>query len=154
MSICQMVRTGTSSRQDAPHDLGQRTVRVAHLEPRLARQACVHQGVVPRATIQLGQDDAGHNDFPPKARRRLESGTNLHRPAPLLLGQGNQSFRVKDDATAHVRRPTYFSTRESSTGPYFASNSASNSVRSRLRRRRSSSTRTAMLTWAESPSSS
>ncbi len=32
MSICQMLRTGTSSRQDSTHDFGQRTIRVAHLD--------------------------------------------------------------------------------------------------------------------------
>src|SRR4051794_11134359 len=67
VGVGQMLRARPGSSQDASYEPGQSAVRVAQLDPRLARQACVHRRVVSRATIELRKDHARDHDLPVEA---------------------------------------------------------------------------------------
>lgn len=68
MGVSQVFRARLGSGENASDDSGQRTIRVAHPDTRLARQACIDQRVVPRAAIKLGKNHAWDDDLSPEAR--------------------------------------------------------------------------------------
>ncbi len=82
MGIGQVLRAGSGSSQDAADEPGQRAIRVAHLDPCLARQARINQRIVPRTTIELGQNHARDHDLSVEAHRRTQRSTNLQAPSP------------------------------------------------------------------------
>ncbi len=121
MGIGQVLRACLGSSQNAPYDPGERPIRIAYADPRLAREACINQRVVARATIELGEDHARDYDLAAKARGRTKRSADFQIAAPGPPGQSYQGFGIEHHATVHPRSPTYFSTRDSSTGPCSAS---------------------------------
>ncbi|MEA2560754.1 MAG: hypothetical protein QOH06_2258 [Acidobacteriota bacterium] len=121
MGIGQVLRACLGGSQNPPYDSGQRAICVAHANPRLAGQACIYQGVVARATIELGEDHARDYDLSAKAYGRSQSSANFPIAAPGPPSQSHQGLGIEHDAIGHARSPAYFSTSDSSTGPCSAS---------------------------------
>ena len=132
--------------ENAADEPGEDAVGVTDEQARLAGQTGIDHLIVARSSVELGEDDGGHDDIPVESSGRFGRSPNLAvRPGPRA-GEDRGWFSVVDDGSAHPRRSMYLRTSDSSGGPCSTSSASRNSPRCRWRRRRISSTRMASLT--------